>query len=155
MNNSQVRQQLSFSSELPVSTEKAWQWITSMKGIRSEMMPIMKMTAPRGVQDISQLDVQPGRRLFRSYIFLFGVLPFDFSDLTLVELNPGVGFVEESPMGSMKYWRHERTLEAIPVGTRLTDHLSFEPRLARGLSTWFVRRIFEHRHAVLRRQLGR
>ncbi len=145
---------LEFSSELAVPPPEVWRWMTSVQGITAEMMPIMKMTVPKHIRDISQTDVQPGQRLFRSYIFLFGFLPFDYSDLTLTEINPGVGFVEESPMGSMKRWRHERTLEAIPIGTRLTDRLTFEPRLARGLTRWFVRRFFEHRHKVLRTRLG-
>ena len=58
---------------------------------------------------------------------LFGVLPFDYDELKLVELSPGRGFHEESTMLSMRLWRHERTLE--PDGdakTVVRDHLTFE-----------------------------
>lgn len=146
---------LEFCSDLAVPQAKAWQWITSVEGITAEMMPLMRMSVPRGVRNITTVDFEPGKRLFRSYIFLFGVLPFDFSDLTLTELTPGVGFVEESPMGSMKSWKHVRTLEAIPGGTRLKDSLTFEPRFPpRAVTRWFIQRFFAHRHKVLRRQLG-
>jgi hypothetical protein len=36
----------------------------------------------------------------------------------------------------------------------LTDRLTFEPRLLPPLVTWFTRRLFTHRHAVLRRRFG-
>lgn len=38
-------------------------------------------------------------------------MPIDYSDLTLISLTPGVGFLEQSNMGSMKIWLHERPVE--------------------------------------------
>jgi hypothetical protein len=35
----------------------------------------------------------------------------DRSDLTFLELEPGRRFLEQSPMLSMKLWRHERIVE--------------------------------------------
>ena len=96
----------------------------------------------------------PGQRLFRSVIYAFGFLPVDHSDLTLLELKPGIGFIEQSPMGSMRLWRHERTLSPQPSGCAVTDVLTFEPRFAAPVAAWIVRRLFTHRHAVLRRRLG-
>jgi ligand-binding SRPBCC domain-containing protein len=145
---------LRFRSELSASPERVWQWMTSAAGISRELWPILKMTMPRGLASIADLPVRPGERLFRSWFLLFGFLPIDRSDLTLTELDPGKGFVEESPMLSMKLWRHRRTLEPTAGGTALTDHLTFEPRLARGPTAAFVRALFIHRHAVLQRELG-
>jgi ligand-binding SRPBCC domain-containing protein len=145
---------LTFSSDLAAQPDRVWRWMTSMEGISREMSPLMKMTAPSGVASLTDLHFEPGARLFRSWILLFGVLPIDRSDLTLVSLDPGEGFVEQSPMFSMKLWRHERRLEAVGGGTTLTDTLTFEPRFVTGLTRWFIRMVFEHRHAVLRRSLG-
>src|SRR5262249_32156412 len=120
------------------------------------MRPFFRMTVPPGVRNITDVTVRPGEALFRSRILLFGVLPIDHSDLTLLELRPGEGFVEESPMGSMRLWRHERWLEPLAgatAGVILTDRLTFEPRWARSLVAWFIATAFRHRHAVLRRAL--
>jgi ligand-binding SRPBCC domain-containing protein len=143
---------LQFESTLNASRESVWNWITSVEGIGAEMRPIMRMTMPRSMRHLPVEAVQPGQRLFRSYLLLFGVLPVDWSDLTLIEIAMGSGFVELSPMASMKLWRHERRIVELPQSTQvlLIDHLSFQPRWAASLVRWFVRRLFEHRHAVLR-----
>ena len=144
---------LQFESQLFASRERVWEWITSTAGISAELWPFFRMTVPRHVRSLADVELTPGTRLFRSYIFLFGVLPIDYSDLTLIELERGRGFVEQSPVGSMKLWRHERRIIDDSPGAetvRLVDRLTFEPRFARGLVQWFIRRTFEHRHAVLR-----
>jgi len=128
--------------------------MTSFSGILREMAPLMRMTVPESATHLTTTDVQPGQRLFRSWVLLFGVLPIDRSDLTLLSLDAGKGFVEESPMLSMKLWRHQRSIKIVGDYTRLTDELTFEPRFAAPLVTWFVRKTFEHRHAVLRAELG-
>jgi ligand-binding SRPBCC domain-containing protein len=148
--------ELVFESRLHASTEAVWQWITSVRGISAEMWPYLRMTVPPGVHSLGDVSTQPGQRLFRSRVFLFGFLPIDYSDLTLLELTPSEGFVEQSPMGSMDLWRHERRIRVDPDGRGviLSDHLTFEPRWARTIVAWFIHRVFKHRHAVLRRQLG-
>jgi len=146
--------ELTFSSDLASSPDRVWRWITSMEGISKELAPILKMTAPHGVTGIADVQVRPGQALFRSWFLLFGVLPIDRSDLTLLSLDPGKGFLEQSPMLSMKVWRHERQLEASGNGTLLTDRLTFQPRLATLVTRWFIRTVFQHRHRVLQQQFG-
>lgn len=101
---------LSFESTLAASTKTVWMWITSFDGISKEMAPILRMSSPKGAKDLESASFQPGVPMFRSWIRLFAVLPIDYSDLTLIALTPGIGFVEQSTMGSMKLWRHERQL---------------------------------------------
>lgn len=147
---------LEFSSRLSASRERVWQWVTSPEGITAEMMPVMRMTT-LGAKGVTEADVVPGKRLFRSYILLFGFLPFDWSDVTLISLEPGRGFVEQSPMASMKLWRHERSIEddpGNPGGVILVDRLSFTPRFGGRLVAAFVRFFFTHRHRVLKKNLG-
>lgn len=115
------------------------------------------MTAPKGVLSLSDVQVKPGERMFRSYVFLFGIFPIDYSDMTLQELSIGSGFVEQSPMGSMKLWRHERRIASCstdPSAVLLVDQLTFQPRMARRLVGWFIRRVFLHRHNVIRSNFG-
>lgn len=115
------------------------------------MHPVLKMTFPKGKASILDFQVVPGKPLFRSWILLFGVLPIDRSDLTMLEVEQG-RFVEQSPMVSMRQWRHERVI--IPTndneGALVIDTLEFSPRFAAPLVGLFVKRFFEHRHSVLR-----
>jgi ligand-binding SRPBCC domain-containing protein len=145
--------ELTLESEVSASPADAWRWISSVKSIQAEMWPYFRMTAPRGIESIGDLDVKPGKVLFRSRVYLFGFLPIDHSDMTLIELRDGEGFIEESPMGSMKSWRHDRKVEPTNGGSRIVDHLTFEPRWIRGVTAWFINTVFKHRHKVIRRHL--
>ncbi len=87
-------------------------------------------------------------------MLLFGVLPFDYDDLTLVSVEPGRGFHERSSMLSMRVWEHKRTIE--PAGEMacvVRDRLGFEPRLPLPLG-FVVRALFRHRHRRLARRFG-
>lgn len=143
-------------SRLDAGRDAVWQWITGFDGITRELMPLMRMTVPRGIRRLDDMQVIPGERLFRSVILLGGVVPVDYSDLTLIALTPGRGFVEESPMGSMAYWRHERCIEdrSDAPGVILVDRLRFRPRVAAIPALPLVRTLFRHRHAVLVRAFG-
>jgi len=74
------------------------------------------MTAPKGVESIQDVDFKLGQPLFRSTLLLFGAIPVDYSRLTVIKMEEGQWFVEESPMGSMKLWRHERYVVNFPGG---------------------------------------
>jgi ligand-binding SRPBCC domain-containing protein len=145
---------LEFKSQLSAPPAEVWQWITSFAGISREMMPYMRMSKPSDVHSLRDIPFQPGKRLFRSWIFLYGFIPFDFSDLTLMSVDEGVGFVEQSPMGSMRLWRHERRITPNIEGCVITDSLEFEPRFFGALAYRIVRSFFQHRHRQLRKYLG-
>lgn len=146
---------LTFSTRLAAAPNEVWEWITSFSGISREMAPYMTMTFPEGLVGLNSIAIVPGRKLFRSWLKLFGVIPFDYSDMTLVSIDEGEGFVEESPMGSMRQWRHERRITPSGSGSILTDKLTFEPRLFGGLSRAIVNFFFRHRHRKLQRHLGK
>jgi hypothetical protein len=107
---------------------------------------------------ITGVQVTAGAKLFRSYVLLFGIVPIDFSDLTLLEVRKGFGFLEQSPTGTMKLWRHERLLSETQSNAKLvvvlTDKLTFEPKIASSIVTWFIKMVFNHRHNVLREKFG-
>lgn len=146
--------ELSFESEVTASPADAWRWITSIKGISAEMRPYFRMTVPRGVENIEDLNITLGQALFRSRIYLFEFFPIGHSDLTLIEMREGEGFVEQSPMSSMNLWRHDRRIVPTANGSRIIDHLTFQPKSATGVTAWFIRTVFHHRHKVIRRRLN-
>ena len=144
---------LHFESKLNAPRERVWDWITSIEGISTEMKPFFRMTTPRGVRSIVDLHITPGVSMFRSRIFLFGFIPIGYSDMTLIELDQGHGFVEQSPMASMQFWQHERRIIPCPSNedtVLLTDSITFRPRMAIRFVGWFMRLVFTHRHSVLR-----
>lgn len=145
---------LKFATPVRVSPAEAWKWITSVQGISKEMAPYLRMSTPENVNDLALENIAPGKPLFRSWIKLFGIIPFDYSDLTLLRIDEGVGFVEQSPMGSMQLWRHERRIEPHEHGCVIHDELTFEPRIAAWVSLRIVRAFFTHRHRNLARYLG-
>jgi ligand-binding SRPBCC domain-containing protein len=143
-------------SVLSASPDAVWQRVSTFEGINDELRPLMRMTAPGRIRALEPSDVVLGERIFRSWVLLFGVLPIDFDDLTLVALEPGRGFQERSRMLSMRVWEHDRTLTSEGNGCRVVDRLAFEPRLPGmgPLLERFIRMMFRHRHKRLRRHFG-
>lgn len=139
---------LRFESHLKATPEQVWASITSLEGLTREMMPLMRLTAPKGFKTLS--DIYPRKSGFRSWVLLCGILPIDHTDLQLTSLVPLKGFVEESNMASMKYWRHERKIVAVSsTETSVIDELIFEPRRFKKISGFIIQKFFEHRHAKL------
>lgn len=145
---------LSMTTQVPVSTQKAWTWSTQPEGVRTEMRPLVKMVFPKSVSRIGA-DTRLGQSLGRCHFLLFGLFPIDMSKLTFTEMVPGHRFVEQSPLLSMRSWRHERVITPAPGGASITDHLEFTPRMATPVVRWMVKQFFEHRHKMLARALGR
>jgi hypothetical protein len=121
------------------------------------MRPYLRMTLPPGVDGLDPESIELDKPIGRSWILLFGLLPVDYDDVTLIRLEPGHGFLERSRMLSQRCWEHERTLEATAGGgCRVVDRVQWEPRLGlpatplRPAIHWF----FCHRHRRLRRHFG-
>lgn len=150
------RAEIALTSELDADAGAVWARITDPAGINDELRPLMRMTVPRGARDFGLDDLEPGR-IGRSWLLLFGFIPFDYDDLTIVRIEPERGFLERSSMLSMRLWEHERTL--VPLGEdrcQITDRLAWEPRLPLPAALFrpLVHAIFSHRHRRLRRALG-
>lgn len=145
------------TSVLHAPPDAVWARVASAAGINDEFAPWLRMTFPPEVAGLRAEEVPLGRRWFRSWILLGGVLPIDYDDLTLVSIEPGVGFHERSSMATARVWEHRRTLA--PRGDdrcALTDEVRFEPRV--GLVAPVLRavsaRVFAHRHRRLRAHFG-
>jgi ligand-binding SRPBCC domain-containing protein len=142
--------------------KEVWDRAVTEEGINDELRPILRMTMPDGLRDKTVDTVEVGVELGRSWILLGGVLPVDYDDLRLAELEPGRRFLERSRTLSFSVWQHERTVEPEGEGRcRVTDRLGFElkrgiawiPGAAR-LSSAVVGFLFRHRHRRLARFFG-
>jgi hypothetical protein len=58
----------------------------------------------------SSIIVAPESHLVRSWLLLLGIIPFDYDDIGIVELEADHRLLERSSMLSMKFWEHERTI---------------------------------------------
>ncbi len=147
--------QVSITSLLTADLAAVWEHASTPEGINYEMRPWMRMTVPAGALNMTADQVVLGERLFRSWVLLFGLIPFDYDDLTLVELDEGRRFLERSKMLSASVWQHERTIEPAGEGlVRVTDTVTWVPRmkLATQVHQRIVAAFFAHRH---RRMLKR
>jgi hypothetical protein len=140
------------SSIVPASVDRVWTRVTTFEGVNDELRPILRMTCPREHRRNDPATVPLGRPWFRSWLLLFGVLPFDYDHLRLVAIEPGRGFHEDSTMLTQRRWVHRRQLEASDGGTRVTDRVEFEPRLPLmgALLRPVLDALFRHRHRRLR-----
>ena len=151
-----VRSSFEISSVLAADVDAVWAHCSSMKGVSRELWPWVRMTYPDDRDSLVTEPFVPGQRLFRSTLLLFGIVPIDRTDLSLMELQPGRRFLERSPMATQRIWQHERLLEPVPAGTRITDRLQWRGRFP-GASTTFavaVPFLFKWRHRRLKRLLG-
>ncbi len=145
------------SSLLDASPDEVWERVITPEGINDEMRPYLRMTLPAGVDGLDPERIELGEKIGRSWILLFGLIPFDYDDLTLVELDPSRGFLERSQMLSQRSWEHERTLEPTGEdGCLIADRVRWQPRLGlpgrplRPVIGWF----FRYRHKRLQRHFG-
>jgi ligand-binding SRPBCC domain-containing protein len=150
-------QRLQRSSLLAIPAERMWERATTPAGINYELRPVLRMTMPRELRGVGLDDFPVGRPAGRSWILLGGVLPVDFDDLCLVELEPPRRFLERSSTLTFSVWEHERLVEPDEDGCRVTDRLGFELRCglrrvpgAARIARLIVGALFSHRHRRLR-----
>src|SRR5262245_17438070 len=98
------------STPLRASAEQVWAHASTFAGVNRELWPLLRMTFPPALARLTPEQFPVGRTAFRSWLLLFGLVPVDFDDIQLVELEPGQGFSEVSRMLSMREWRHRRTV---------------------------------------------
>lgn len=146
-------------SAVDAPVEKVWQRVVTPAGINHELRPWLTMSMPRGARNLTVDTIAVGEPIGRCWLRLFGVLPFDYDDLTIAELRTGRAFDEQSTMMSMRSWRHQRSLE--PDGDAKTvvhDRLTFELRTPLRVLTPVVAAgigaLFTHRQRRLRRYSG-
>jgi ligand-binding SRPBCC domain-containing protein len=144
------------STDLGAPAETVWRHVTTVDGINGELMPLMRMTVPRGLDGATLDDLTLGQRVGRSWVLLFGIIPVDYDDLTITERGPGYRFFEQSKMLTQSHWTHERTVDPISGGSRVTDQLTWKGRV-RPLGAIYrivIPIVFGHRHRRLAMRFG-
>jgi ligand-binding SRPBCC domain-containing protein len=143
------------STKVGASPEAVWQHAISPAGVNREFRPLLRMTFPSNVSDFTA-GWQPGQKLFRSWLLLGGVLPVEYDDLALVAVEPRRRFLERSSLLTQRMWEHERIIEPVAGGSRVTDRIRFAPRVPwlGPLFAFVFRSVFRLRHWNLRRTFG-
>jgi ligand-binding SRPBCC domain-containing protein len=145
-----------FCTSLRAPPEQVWAHASTFAGVNRELWPLACMTFPPAMARLTPEALPVGRTAFRSWIMLFGMVPVDFDDFTLAELEPGRGFYEVSRMLTMREWRHRRTVTPAVDGCIVRDDIAFVPRWR--WTGWLLgqvyRRAFALRHRSLRRLFG-
>ena len=144
------------ASDLAATPDTVWQRVVTPAGINDELMPLMRMTMPRHLRGATIDQLPLGQRVGRCWMLLFGLVPVDYDDLALAEVDPGRRFFEQSTMLTQSQWTHERTIEPNDDGCRVTDRLSWQGRtkafeMLYGLA---VPILFRHRHRRLRKRFA-
>lgn len=110
---------------------------------------------PAGISALADLTLTPGREFDFVHWMLF-CIPCRWR-VRIVELRPGISFVDEMLRGPMKRFRHEHIVQRHPEGTLYTDRLCYEAHGGRLAELLFVdrymNRLFEARHRNMRRLL--
>lgn len=129
-----------------------------MAGVNREMSPWMRMTYPPEIAslDLGAVGNRLGETLFVSWVLALGFLPFERWQLAISAIGPGRRFVERSRVLSLEIWQHERSVEPCGEGAKLTDTLTFEPRVAAlaPVVEKIVGAFFAHRHRKLQSFFG-
>jgi ligand-binding SRPBCC domain-containing protein len=144
---------MTFELEVVVkaSPRAIWDRAVTPEGFNHELRPWVTMSWPAGALTVD--DVPLGGPVGRAWLRLFGLVPFDYDRLVIVERESGRRFLERSTMFSMRRWEHERVLVEVEGGTLVRDRITCEPRLplqplARPLA-FGVRALFRHRQRRL------
>jgi hypothetical protein len=148
--------------ELAVPAAALWDSVSRLEGVNHELAPWLRMTVPRGLAGATIADLEPGRPAGRSWLLLGGLIPVDYDDLCIDEVEPPRRFLERSRMLTMDPWEHERTITpAGPAACLLADRLRFSlrrplrsvPGIDR-LAMAIVAALFRHRHRRLAKLYG-
>jgi len=143
---------IEYESCVNARVAKVWENATDMKYVNKELFPIAYMTYPKERSKLSE-HAATGKKIFRSWIFAFYVLPIDYYDITFEVFEKEKRFVEVSPLFSQKSWRHERRITEEKNGCVVHDTVQFTPKLSAlgGLFYIIYNFTFYLRHSNLRK----
>jgi ligand-binding SRPBCC domain-containing protein len=144
------------ATHLAAPAERVWAHASDFRELNREFWPLLRMTYPAAQARMTPESFPLGQVAFRSWMLLFGVIPVEYDDFTLAELEPGRHFAEVSRMLGVREWRHRRSVTPEGSGCIIQDEITFTPRwrLAGPLQAWLFRLVFRMRHRALRRLFG-
>lgn len=140
-------------SVLEVKADRLAKDLLTMEGVNYELSPWLQMSAPEEWQTKPIKHWPINRKLFKSWITLFGLIPVDLHAFKLIETNEN-GIKECSTSIINTYWKHERTILKFDTVSKVRDTLEFQPRLS-----WLAfilkpiyKSVFIHRHNKLKQR---
>lgn len=145
------------SSTVAAPRQQVWDRVVTAAGVAHEFGPLLTMRFPAALEGGTIAAVELGRPLGRAWILVAGILPVEFDDLQILDVEEPRYFRERSRLGSCRVWEHRRDLERLPGGsTRVTDTLRAEPRflVPAPIVRAVVGALFSHRHRRLLRVFG-
>lgn len=153
--------ELEIEVRLAVDPDRLWREVCTLDGVNRELAPLLRMTVPPGLEGATIDALRAGEPAGRSWLLLGGLIPVEYDDLCLVEVEPG-RFLERSRMLTIDPWEHGRSVVAAGSGSLLRDRLRFELRRplaqlpgAERLAGALVGAVFRHRHRRLAKLYGR
>lgn len=154
-NTCPMTRKFSIRSELAVHAPELWQHTVNPLDLNAEFRPLLSMTFPYGVEDITA-GWEPGRFQYRSLIKLGALVPVEYDDLRFDEVVAGRYFLERSTMFCQESWVHRREIKPLPGGASITDTVEFSARIPQlePLFEPLFRWIFRFRHRNLQRIYG-
>jgi ligand-binding SRPBCC domain-containing protein len=143
-------------SKVNAQCDEVWERTVTPQGINYELFPFMRMTVPKPLKGKKIHELPLGTTIGRSWFLLFGLMPFDYDDISIAELDHGRRFREKSSMLSIENWEHERTLVQESDGCQVQDRIRFSlrkpfsyiPGLESNIAK-MLHSLFEHRHRRL------
>lgn len=143
------------SSKLEISPDEVSELLT-MRGVNSELSPLIRMTASPQWANRPIFEWPTGRVLFSSWILLFGIIPIDRHTFFFQSMDRQRGFAETSYSLTNKLWHHCRDIDCSGANCLVTDTVEFQCRVP--LLTYLLapayRFVFRHRHKVLKSCYG-
>jgi ligand-binding SRPBCC domain-containing protein len=132
-----------------VPPDEVWALKTDPAALAAEFRPWMHLLSG-DAQAVGQAlgEARPGS--FRAWLVPPGV-PWP---IEVVEVQPGVRYVDRSANLLFSAFEHEHLFQPTPDGCRYVDAVSFTPRLPASKATAIaLERLFVHRHRVAARRL--
>lgn len=148
--------EFSIESRLRESADNLWTQVTQMRGVNWELAPLVYMTAATRWKNQPLATWPLNRRVFRSLILLFRIIPVDVHSFRLAAMEK-FRFEEDSTSWMNASWKHTRTL--IPKsdgGCVVRDEIRYASRIPfmGRLYLPVYRFVFANRHRWLRRRYG-
>ncbi len=143
------------STDLSMPAETFWA-SQSLATVNLELGPLVRMTFPAEILHQPITSWPQHVQKLKSWILFLGIIPVDRHLFETIQLVGERTFVEQSSSWLSRQWRHERVVQETPAGCRVTDIISFDPRLPilGPLQKAIYLAAFRHRHRVLKQRRG-
>ncbi len=104
---------------LPAPIEKVWAYFCDPKNLNEITPPDMKFEIVSG----GDVKMYEGQVVEYRVEFVRGLRSLWLTEIAHVRENEY--FVDEQRVGPYRFWYHEHCFESVPVGVKMTDHVTY------------------------------